>query len=105
MARYKLKVEEAVVPEAERQEVTIKELLNLGIKRQVDFMLKNSNAETNSIKVLQRWQQKFRLIWKDKTTGLYCAKSYAVYINDKGVIISRGVSGLKVTQEAEKPTE
>lgn len=101
MARYKLKVEEAEVPAEERTEIGLKDLLELGIRQQIAYMLKNSNAVSKSIVVIKRWTQKFRLSWKDKTNNLYCAKSYSVYINDKGMIVCNGHG--RSPQVTEKP--
>ena len=101
MTRYKLQIEEAEVPAEQRTEISLKDLLDLGIKHQISFMLKNSNAVQKSIKVIGKWTRKFRLSWKDKTNDLYCAKSFIVFINDKGMIIAKGISGVKVTEKPE----
>lgn len=95
MPRYQLITEE--MPTGEVEEISTKQLLDLGVKKQVSFLLENGGAAKGSVKV-EKFNRKFSVVWKD-SKGLYHKQSYVPYVAKNSEIRNRKAGSLSVTTE------
>ena len=97
MPRYQLISEE--VPTGPIESIGLKELRDLGVKKQMNFLLENGIAVKGSVKV-EKFNLKFSVEWKDAKTGLYKKQSYVPFIAKNGDIRNKSSGSLTVLPEA-----
>ena len=99
MTRYQLIApKEEAKATGEIVQVSVAKLLDMGIKKQIDFLLK-ATAVKGSVKLAAKYQRKYSLVWQNSKTKLYHQQSYFAFISSDGSIRNMAQGSTRVTQE------